>query len=531
MSKAPAGGPRPPKASVGVRSFKRKQPKPALSARRSAAAARTARGRRTLAGTALRRVPAAAWACALIAFLNASAWALLVPPFQGKDENAHFAYIEELAENGTLPSSGSESFPEQEELVMQGLHAPQVTFSPAVTSISSVAEQRTLTQDADANVSRAGTGGAGIAEPEPPLYYALQTIPYALGGGNILVQLQLMRLLGAFLGALTALLALLFLREILPSTPWAATIGGLCVALQPAFAFMSGSVNPDSMLYPIAAAVFLCLARALRRGLTRRLAIALGVLTVLGFLTKLNFIGFAFGVFAGITVLAARGVKAQGRRGLAYPAIAAGIGALPPLVYELRNILANHATGGVAATGTSVLTPSSLWHEVSYIWELYLPRLPGMVHYFQGLAPYKDIWFDRSVGLYGWMDTLFPAWVDNVALIPAAALVLLCARGLFMQRRALRAHLAELGIYTTITLGVLFMIAASSYLSDAVSHQLAFGEPRYLLPLLPLIGAGIAFAVRGAGPRWAPVAGAAIVVLFLGHDVLSQLQVVARYYG
>ena len=43
-----------------------------------------------------------------------------------------------------------------------------------------------------------------------------QTIPYELGRGNILTQLQLMRLFGALLGALTALLIFLFLREALP---------------------------------------------------------------------------------------------------------------------------------------------------------------------------------------------------------------------------------------------------------------------------------------------------------------------------
>jgi hypothetical protein len=28
-----------------------------------------------------------------------------------------------------------------------------------------------------------------------------------------------------------------------------------------------------------------------------------------------------------------------------------------------------------------------------------------------------------------------------------------------------------------------------------------------------------------------PVIGAAMIVLFLGHDIFSQLQVIARYYG
>ena len=108
----------------------------------------------------------------------------------------------------------------------------------------------------------------------------------------------------------------------------------------------------------------------------------------------------------------------------------------------------------------------------------------------------------------------------------------LCGRELVLRRRALRERLPEFATYVAIALGVLVMIGASSYLSDALmATKRAFGEPRYLLPMLPLLGAVIALAVRGGGRRWAPVIGAAVVVLFLGHDIFSQLQVIARYYG
>jgi hypothetical protein len=488
------------------------------------------RGRRP---GALGRLPRAAWICALIALLNAAAWSLIVPPFQGKDEVDHFAYVEQLAENGTLPENGHENgvYSPEETLVLQGLHYFQVAHAPQTPAISTIAEQRALAADVGAGASLQGSGEAGIATSEPPLYYALQTIPYFLARGDMLDQLQLMRLFGALFGAATALLVFLFLREILPGVPWAATIGAICVALQPQFAFMSGSINPDTMLYTVSAAVFLCLARALRRALTRRLAATLGVLIAVGFLTKLDFIGIAFGAFVGLAVLAVREPRARGRAALAAPAIAAAIGVSPIVLYVLRNIVSNHPTLGSLSGHAHLFSPSSLFHELSYIWQMYLPRLPGMTHYFKGIATYRDIWFDRSVGLYGWMDTVFPAWVDNVALVPAAALVLLCGRELLARRDALRARLPELGVYAALTAGVLVLIGASSYLSDAVGHGAAFGEPRYLVPLIPLLGAVVALAARGGGRRWAPAVGAALVVLFLGHDIFSQLQVIARYYG
>jgi hypothetical protein len=46
-----------------------------------------------------------------------------------------------------------------------------------------------------------------------------------------------------------------------------------------------------------------------------------------------------------------------------------------------------------------------------------------------------------------------------------------------------------------------------------------------------LLGAVLALAARGAGRRFGPLIGVAIVVLVLGHDVFSQLLVAARYYG
>ncbi len=470
--------------------------------------------------------------CASIALLNALAWSIITPPFQGKDEVDHFAYVAHLAQKGTLPEgSGENEYSPQELLVMEGLHYYQVRFTPYTPAISSAAEQGTLMEEVDAGESVEGTGGAGIATSEPPLYYALQVIPYELGGANMLTQLQLMRLLGTLFAAMTALFTFLFLRESLPSVPWAATVGALCVALQPLLAFISGSLNPDSMLYAITAAVFYCLARAFRRGLTRNLAIALGLLIAIGFATKLNFIGFAAGVFAGLVVLAVRGARSAGRRALLPPALAACIGLAPVAPYALRNVLTNRPTFGFASGVMGTITSSALFKELSYAWQLYLPRLPGMPHYFTGMMTFKDVWFDRSVGLYGWMDTMFPGWVDNVALVPAAIVALLCARELLARRHALWARLPEIGIYVAIVVGVLAMIGISSYSSDVITGEAAFGEPRYLLPMLPLLGAVIVLAIRGAGRRWAPVAGAAMVVLFLGHDIFSQLQAIASYYG
>jgi hypothetical protein len=483
----------------------------------------------TRALEALGQVPRAAWLCAAVACINAVCWSILTPPFQVTDEPSHFAYVQQLAENVKLPTEAAASLSPEEEAVLHDLRQYYVRESPETPTISTAAQQRLLQEDLERHLSRHGSGGVGGSHSDPPLFYMLETIPYGLAsGGTLLDQLEAMRLFSALMAGLTALFTFLFVREALPGVRWAWTVGGLSVALAPLLGFISGGVNPDSMLIAVSAASFYCLARAFRRGLTHRLAIAIGIMIAIGFLTKLNFIGLVPGIVLGMVLVSVRASRTYGRAAYRSLGIALGIAAAPVLLYLFVNVLSGHPGLGIVSTtlklkgvGGSILT------KISYAWQLYLPRLPGMTNYFPGIATTRDLWFNRGVGFYGWLDTTFPIWVDNLALIPAAILALLCARSLVVARVALRERVAEIVVYTTMGLGLLTLIGLSSYID---SSEGLFSDPRYLLPLLPLLGIGLALAARGAGRRWGPATGALIVVLFLAHDIFSQLLVVGRYY-
>jgi hypothetical protein len=496
-----------------------------------------ARKRESLASRSRRvlgRIPRAAWVCALIALLNAVSWSLITPPFLALDEPDHFAYVQQLAETGRLPSSAKSEYSQEQQLALEDLQHEQVRFRPAGHPIFSLAEQEKLESDLAQPLSRAGPGGAGVATSEPPLYYALATIPYAIGSsGSILDQLELIRLLSALLAGMTALFVFLFLREALPKVSWAWTVGGLGVALGPLLGFASSTVNPDSLLFTISAAVFYCLARAFRHGLTQRSAIVLGVLTAAGLVTKLNFAGLAPGVALGLVLLTRREAKSSGTgayyRMLA-PALAIAIS--PGVVYGLVNILSKHHTFGLVSGGTAGLTATShsISGALSYVWQFYLPRLPWMHNDFNGIFVTRQVWFRDVIGLYGWGDTAFPNWVYNVALIPVLAIAALCVRSLLLGRATLRSRAAELVTYALMSIGLLTLIGASGYLAYPGS-AVEFIDARYLLPLVVLWAAVLALAARGAGRRWGPAVGVLLVVLIVGHDIFSQLQVIARYYG
>jgi Predicted membrane protein (DUF2142) len=480
----------------------------------------------------VRRVPAAAWVCALVACLNAACWSFITPPFEVPDEPDHFAYVKQLAETGTRPTSNEESLSREEALALVALHYPQVRLHPATRAIFSQAQQQRLESELQTSerIPEKGSPHAGLAASEPPLYYALESIPYILGsGGTLLDRLQLMRLLSALMAAITALFTFMFLREALPGARWAWTVGALCVALSPLFGFMSGAVNPDAMLFAVSAALFYCLARAFRHGLTQRSAIATGLVIATGFMTKLNFAGLAPGAFLAILVLAVRGARSSGRSALRAPAIAAAIGCAPVALFLLENTLSNHSTFGIIASAIGH-THGSLLAEANYIWQLYLPRLPGTVNDFPGLSTTRQIWFDGYVGRFGWLDTFFPTWVYTLALIPAGLIVCLFTRALITCRALLHERRSELAVYAAMTGGVLLLVGADSYL--VFPKELAeYGQARYLLPMLPLLGAVLALSARAAGRRWGTTVGALMVLLFLAHDIFSQLQVVARYYG
>jgi 4-amino-4-deoxy-L-arabinose transferase-like glycosyltransferase len=304
-------------------------------------------------------------------------------------------------------------------------------------------------------------------------------------------------------------------------------VGGLCVALAPLLGAMSGSVNPDSMLFAVSAATFYLLARAFRRGLGTRTAAAVGAVTAIGIVTKLNFVGLLPGVALAMVALSVRARRTSGASLTRLLALSLGIGFSPAILYAAVNVLSHHSLLGIVSA-TVRTTHGSPLAQLDYIWQLYLPHVPGTANYFPGLFTPR-LWFDDYVGLYGFLDTTFPGWVDTLALIPACAIALLLGRALVQERAALRSRWLELAVYALMALGLLVLVGADSFrVFPKVDAE--YAQPRYLLPLLAPLGAALALAARAAGRRWGPAVGALMVVAFLAHDVLSQMLVAGRFY-
>jgi hypothetical protein len=129
--------------------------------------------------SALRGVPLAAWLCALVAFANATAWALITPPLEIPDEEAHIYYVQQLAETGQVPkTTGPETISAQANAVRVFSHLDDINVSFLARPAWTQAEGRIVARQVR-SLSPVGGGGSVGVGLYPPLYYATLVIPYA----------------------------------------------------------------------------------------------------------------------------------------------------------------------------------------------------------------------------------------------------------------------------------------------------------------------------------------------------------------
>jgi 4-amino-4-deoxy-L-arabinose transferase-like glycosyltransferase len=496
-----------------------------------------------------RRIPRAGRACFVIAFVNVAIWSVVIPPFMVPDETTHFAYAQYLAETAQPPPQApcpanytfNCEYSAQEWVALQALEFGPVYGSPLGMNrgILTTVDQRTLRIDLAANDRPLGVGGTSVASNQPPLYYALEAIPYWLSPSNdILTRLVFMRLLSALMAAGTVLAVFMFLRELLPRTPWAWTVGALMVAFQPMFDFIGAGVNSDNLLYLASALTFFTIARAWQRGLTTRRSAAIGGALAIGVLAKLTFLALIPGAGLALLLLAWRVRPAGTQRALRMLAVGVAVAAAPVALYLVLNVTV-WSRGGALAGGLSSVTAAAgsgattiTWHEIfDYTWQLYLPHLGFMNHnYFPGIYPLWQIWLDGSIGHFGWLNYVFPLWVYHDFQTLVYVLAALGAIGLWRCRAAIRPLLGLFASYGVMALGLLAIIGYIGARDLATSSNL-FPQARYLFPLLAFYALAIVLAAKALPRRWAPVLGGLLVVLAMAHGLFAETLTISRYYG
>jgi hypothetical protein len=466
----------------------------------------------------------------VVALVEVVAWSAVLAPLQGPDESAHYSYTQYLAETGHRP------------LYQGGANTVSLDTGTAYVAFNLYglvgrADARPFWSEAEyegwkkaqkglGKAQRASGSGPNAVAKNPPLYYAYESIPYRLAvGSGFLDRLWAMRLANGLLFLLTVGLTWLAAAEIFRSM-LARTVAAGAVALQPMAAFMSGVINPDTMLATVWAAFVVVALRLVLRGFTTWRVIGLILVSVASVLTHGR--GLPLLPVAAVALgLAWWRHRPRVSRRLAWAGAAVLLAAL------LVGIKLVSSGGGAYGGEINLGRNFSLREFASFVWQFYLPKLPFMDARPGPAYGYKQLFIDRYLaGAFGSLEVQFSARVYTLVQLAAGLGLAGLVAALVARRRELSARwdaFALLLAAVVICVGFLHLASYRAIVGGSGGDPLIVG--RYLLPLTCVFGLAVAFVVTSV--RSTLQLGLAAVVLSLG--ILLQLGAIgltfARFYA
>ncbi len=481
-------------------------------------------------------------------------WTFWDPAWQVPDEIAHFGYAESLAEYGTKPDrAGTITIPNPDtgepELIdplvvssntigsIEASNAPAVMVDPFTRPPWAESAERRYNR-VEPTLRRDNGGEQSGATSYPPLYYALESLPYrAASSGTAIDRLTWMRWFSGLWVLVTAaggwlLAGEVFGRRRLPQLVAAGTLG-----LWPMITFISAAVNPDAMLTATCTLALWQMARIARRGTRLWPAIALFATVLVAAAAKVSgaalFPAALFAVVAGLPAVRARtDDRLKPLLGLAAVLI------VVPLVL----LLIGEAAGVLPAQlANAVAERPNLHRFASYLWQFYLPN-PGFmdrqIFMYPVISdlPVYNLWLGTSWGTFGWVNIWFPRWVYRIffviTLVILAGLALLAVRA-FRNRRATTVRTGSPALPITFVLAagaVLGGVHLQDY-ANGISGALPFAQGRYLFPVASLGALAVAGALTALPRRLQPTFAGAWLGFLVVFQVTSLALLATKFYA
>jgi hypothetical protein len=459
-------------------------------------------------------------------------WSITLPPLEGPDEGAHYAYAQFMAEDRAIPRRGAS-------------HAGLGPYSPELDRANRLLHRDSPapgnrpdfgpgTRGADEGRFTSGisrhSGGSGPAAGYSPAYYAPAALLYRAAPGPTYVRIATMRLWSVALGLLSVWLALLIGRRLFPESEGAALALALGVALQPMFSQQTAIINNDAL---VIAGGCLCLFVAMKLAepeASRWLPLLGGLALGAALLGKPFGLALAPVVAFGWLV---GWLRTTPRTWKAWPVALARFGLGVASTYGLW----------VAAAVLFGYPPTSLSD---------LPSAPGSrslhdyVHVMK-LDNYQALkldWVDRFWGYFAWLDLPLPRWVYSslrwatllvIVLVAMWLMHVVAAAAIRLRRGRAREPLRASVVPTLVcllaiasTLGLLHFIEFQGFVRTARADII---QGRYGLMVLPAVVALPALLLRRLVPRLPVVVSmvtvtSAIAVL----HVLSLARIIDRFY-
>jgi 4-amino-4-deoxy-L-arabinose transferase-like glycosyltransferase len=470
-----------------------------------------------------RRVPKPLALLLIVAGLQAVAWNISVPAFQGPDEASHFAYLQYLAENGRMPSVtlGGASTEESEALRWLNLRPLEGNDAgrPAWTSADLRAFQEI--EKHEAKGSRANGVGENALGKNPPLYYAAMAIPYRVFLWlPLLKRLFVLRILNSLCFLATIALTWMIAGEVFGRARWKQTLATAVVALEPQLAYTSAVMNADNLLITLTTAFLLAALRLVKYGPSTKRVLGASAIAAAAVLTHGRGL-VTLPVLAVALLVSWIVFRPAARDSIKRAAIAVATVGAAFLAY----LLLGRASGGRSLYGGQVgeLQGSagfSLRQFLSSIYQFYFPRLAGEQARIGPAYGYRQVFIETFYGTFGSLEVHFkPRAYDLLQVLSAVGLVGFYT-AILKRFNRIRERWPTVVVLLTLLLTTLFFLHYVSYralLGNGGSDPVIVG--RYLLPMVSLFGLAIAFTVGALPRRLGPFAGA----LVLGIAVLFAL--------
>ena len=480
-----------------------------------------------------RRVPLAVLIGA-IAFGHAVVWAHVNPPFNAPDETEHYAYVQKLGETGKGLTNSPRLYSSAQSRavgVIRILSASE-TGDGRTTWLKSQEREFEERREADPLPLDDGGGVATATSSHSPLYYSTLVPAYTLTKGDTaFTTLTWARVSSALYGAIVAAFAFLLVLELFPRWRPLAVAAGLMVAFHPMFAFMSGSVNNDMGVNAAAAVLLYLTIRAMTRGLTPWLGVAIGAVLVIAPLMK----GTAYALYPAVALgLAYVLWRGRSRREVVSVAAVLGVGVLLFLGWtEMSGYFdrSTFTTPGGEAPGSNFPARENPRGTLAYLWQIFFPPV-GMVDYwnYPGGWPFFDVYVVRGFGSFGWYAMTFADWVYWAIVVVMGAVAVMALAALWRHRDNLRT-IAPRAIVLLVAVVVLIAGVHAFYFPNAPRSPPFPEQGRYAFPLIAAFAAFVAASAFAFGRRHVVPVATGFTVAVMGLAYAAQFLALSRFFS
>lgn len=447
----------------------------------------------------------------LLALGKGLLWAILIPPWYGPDEASHYAYVQGIVEDNSLPTRSDPN---------AGLYYPtEIACSESKVGIGFAGEfhaepsfSGTRRNCSASTAWRHALAPTNAAATYFPLYYAGAVPFYVLAQADAVeVRLAAVRLWSVLLGVVAAIFCWLAVRLALPEAKGIAIAATVLFIFQPMNSQQTAVVNNDALLLALAALFWWRFYAAYRSGISGPTLSLLAALAGAAYLAKPQGI-FLAAALPVLIVVTLRGLPP--RRRPAQLARLAVAGAAPLAAAILISVLYASLARKAGIAPLSVAG----FHGVSQ----YLAQYAA--HNFERAYV---VWVTSFWGYFGWYQVNLPGGVYLVALL-ATLVGIVGALRLLLERSTLGAITAVTALCVVLPAALIQLLELYTFRSTGALVLQGRSFLMLLIPLIVLLLSGWGRLLPRAA-TWGLAPAAVLLALLL--NLISVARIVDTLYG